>query len=418
MFFLFFYLLTLIVGPQFWIEPFVGWRVDVFTYPLWFLWLLLTGRGPKLFRLSHQDWFFLGMVAWIYLTCILNPLNNLTALHLFNYPKWFVLYRLVVATLPTLLHVRWAMLIYLFFALIISVESIQHGLDDDMLGWAGQGLDWVTDEAAAWGWRGRTAWVGQFDGPGVFCVIFTIALPMAMQYIGRPFPAWKWPIGIVLLGLVLGATWYTGSRGGFLASVGVVGLYIALRMGITLPRLALAGALGASLLLVAPSYLTSTRDSHRSAQHRVDAWAKGMEMVAQSPVFGIGKGNYARFTGRIIAHNSPMEIVGETGLPGLFLWLGIIYMGFKSLVIAYRAAPDPIDRSYLAALGLAVTGYLMSALFVTLEYETLYFLFALMSAVGHTLNPPPRMERREFWYAAGLIAAYLLAMKIFLMLYY
>jgi O-antigen ligase len=147
-------------------------------------------------------------------------------------------------------------------------------------------------------------------------------------------------------------------------------------------------------------------------------WAQGIEMVTQNPLFGIGKGNFARYTGRLIAHNSAIEVMGETGIPGFFFWLGIIYMAYKSIFAAYRETEDPRQRSYVMALGLSIAGYLLSSLFVTLEYETYYFLLALAGAVGTGLARPPAFKSRDFAYLCGIMAALFVILKAGVMAYY
>ena len=86
------------------------------------------------------------------------------------------------------------------------------------------------------------------------------------------------------------AAYYTGSRGGILATAAMVGMFITSRFKINLKKLILAAALGGVALMAAPSYLTDTKDANHSAQGRVDMWAKGLEMVQNNPLFGIGVG--------------------------------------------------------------------------------------------------------------------------------
>jgi hypothetical protein len=47
----------------------------------------------------------------------------------------------------------------------------------DGTGWAGQPFGWIDESAAQIGLDARIKWVGIFDGPGVFCTVFTVALP-------------------------------------------------------------------------------------------------------------------------------------------------------------------------------------------------------------------------------------------------
>lgn len=418
MLFILLYLIALFIAPQLWIEPFVDLRVDLFIYPAWLGWIAATGRAPELFRFQAQDKFFLAMLAWIAVTSAVNGFNEQSTQIIQNYVKWFVLYRLVVVSVPTLTDLRRSMLMLLGFGIILAVEGIQHMHSASGIGWAGQEFAWMDEQAAAAGVAGRTRWINIFDGPGVFCVVYTITLPFAMQYLGKPFPGLHRLFAVLLIIPLLVATYYTGSRGGFLATVGVFGLYILTKINISPTRMLLAGVAMLGVLVLAPAHLTSTRDSHGSAQHRISMWGEGIEMVQQNPVFGIGKGNFLSYTGRLIAHNSTVEVMGETGVPGLFFWLGIIYMGFKTLAAGYRENQDAIDRSCILALGLSVAGYMLSSLFVTLEYETFYFLLALTAAVGNNLTARPLFTRRDLWILGSIIATIFVTVKGLVMVYF
>jgi O-antigen ligase len=218
--------------------------------------------------------------------------------------------------------------------------------------------------------------------------------------------------------LLLAATYFTGSRGGFMATVGVFGLFLLSRLKISVPRMMVAMGVMLLILVAAPSHLTSTSDSHGSAQHRVSMWGEGIEMVQQNPVFGIGRGRFARYTGRLIAHNSGIEIMGEMGLPGIFLWLGMFYLAFRNIFAARAGLEDPKDRAYLMALALALTGYFISSLFVTLEYETQYILLALAAAAGRHAKVPPPFTLRDAVIVAGIVVAYYIFFKSLVMLYF
>lgn len=418
MLFILLYLCVLMIAPQLWLEPFVGWRTDVMLYPMWLLYLVVSGRALDLVRFRSQDWLMLGFMSWMFLSMSMNKPSPWVQLVLISYPKWFVLYRFVVATLPSLARVRTAMMILLFFGMVLTVEGLQHAFSDDGRGWAGQDFAWMDDQAAAAGLAGRTRWVNIFDGPGVFCVVYTITLPVALVMTMPPFGMITRISAMVMTAMLLAATYYTGSRGGFLATVGVFGLFMLTRIRITPPRVALAGAVLGAAILLAPSHLTSTSDSHGSAQHRVSMWGQGIEMISQNPLFGIGRGNFAPYTGSLIAHNSGIEIMGETGFPGIFMWLGMLYMCYRNLFAAYKGLEDPKARAFMIAAGLSLAGYMFSSLFVTLEYETMYFLMGVCAAAGRHAKVPPPFRLKDAMLIGGLVVAFFLVVKSFVMLYF
>ena len=173
-----------------------------------------------------------------------------------------------------------------------------------------------------------------------------------------------------------------------------------------------------ALYSVAPAHLTSIRDENRSAQHRVEMWAQGVNMVQNNPLFGIGKGNYKAYTGRLIAHSSPIEIMGETGVPGLFFWVLLVYFAMKAQ-LRLRAGPYPEhDKAIALALWLIVIGYVISAMFVTLEYETFYFLLGICAAVAKQLAPKMTLTRADVFVCGAISIGWILAVKLFSMSYF
>ena len=412
------YLTLLFIAPQLWVEPLKGLRADLFLYPVWLLYVIVRGRLLHLFRWRAQDWFFLGFVLWSATTVIAARVPPKGLDIVFYLAKWFALYRLTVASTAGWIGVRRAANLLVFFGLVLAVEGIQHFWSQDGLGWAGQTLGWVDEAAGQVGIDRRTRWINIFDGPGVFCVAYTIALPFVLQYLGPPYRWFHRIAAIAPIGILLLAIYYTGSRGGWITTLVLIGAWVAARRKVSRPKIAALGVLAILFVIAGPRYLTSTRDSSKSAQHRVDMWAEGLEMVQQNPLLGIGRGNFAEYTGRLIAHNSAVEIMGEAGILGLFLWIGISYTGLKNLLCAIRQTEDERERACAHALALCIAGYLLSAMFVTLEYETLYFLLALAAVAGDELEEPPRFSSRDAVVILAIMLAFVVALKAFVIAYF
>ena len=60
----------------------------------------------------------------------------------------------------------------------------------------------------------------------------------------------------------------------------------------------------------------------------------------------------------------------------------------------------------------------MSSIFVTLEYETFYFLLALAAAVGSTLSQKPVFTWRDFRLLCGVMLVFFISVKSFTMMYF
>jgi len=420
------FLLSLLLAPQLWWQPMLDWRVDFFVYPFWLLVLILSGRVREVFRFQAQDWFFLAWLFWILVSMLVNGWNDVSGDQTFRHVRYLVIYRFLVATIEDERDLRRVSFAVLTCALLLAVEGIQHMHSSDGKGWAGQTFGWIDEAAAQIGLGARIQWVGIFDGPGVFCTVFTAALPFAIKYAVAPYSyslfARIVPLSL-LVGPLLAASYYTGSRGGLLASAAVVGAFVVSRFRIQVKQLMVFAVIGSVLFLSAPSYLTASKDASKSAQNRVKMWNKGYEMVQENPAFGVGKGNFARESGLLVAHNSGLEVMAELGFPGFFAWLGLIYFGFKVVIVRIKEldASDTTharERQTLIALVISLIGYLVSSLFVTLETDIQYFLLGMCAAVARWSKVKVALSRRDLGFIGLIMFVYFAALKLFVMSYW
>ncbi len=413
------FLISLVVAPQLWWGPVRDWRVDFIVYPGWLVFLAMRGRLGRVFSFGTQDWLMLAWVVWVALSVLMNPAIAFGPLLIFFYFKLFVLFRLVAASIADADQLRQAGFVFLMVVLLIAIEGIQHANSPTGLGWAGQSYSWIDERAAQIGLDARIRWVGIFDGPGVFCVLFTSAMPFAFKYLVPPYSVPVRVLSFATLSVpLLLAAYFTGSRGGILATAAIVGLFVMARVRISMTKLVGAAALAGLALLLAPSYLTDTRDPYGSAQHRVDMWAKGISMVEDNPLFGVGRGSFALHSGSLVAHNSGLEALAETGLVGFFLWASVIYVGLRQVYQRRAEAKDPVERETLLALSLSLCGYLVSALFVTLETELMYFILGMTCAVSGWREKPFRFSGRDVVIVGCITFAYYVFFKLFVMGYY
>ena len=410
------YFTTLFIAPQLWIEPFIGLRTDYIFFPIW---MMYAFTRPTRLELTAQDKFLIFFFLWMIISMVLNGFgDNPKAMPLLiGYIRFVLIYFLVRKTVTTAEDVRKVANLILFFVGVLILEGIQHKLSPDGLGWAGQTLAWVDQSVIDAGGTGRTRWINIFDGPGVFCVVYTLALPFILRYLDKDRSFFVKLLGLTYLLPLLLAIYYTGSRGGLLASVAVLGLYMALRNNISFMKIAYASSFVLLLYMMAPSYLTSVKDENNSAQHRVDMWNEGVEMLQQNPVLGIGRGNFLRYTGRLIAHNSAVEIMGETGFVGFFLWCGILYMAFKNVIIVAKKTTDAAVLSLNRSLGLSIVGMIVSFMFVTLEYETFYFLLAIPAAMSNSIDERALFTSVDFKRLVIIVIGWVILLKGFIMIY-
>lgn len=161
--------------------------------------------------------------------------------------------------------------------------------------------------------------------------------------------------------------------------------------------------------------------SDESISGRFEAWSQGLQLLKQSPIFGVG---YHFFTDyhQITAHNSFVLCFSELGLAGLLVWVGMLYVTILELSqITAITGTDAFTvqlRRYAVAAQLSMISFLTSAWFLSRTYVlTLYLLIAVSVCLATIarragkipeLPPLPTLMGKTFmWSAASIAMVYL-----------
>jgi hypothetical protein len=366
------YYALMVIRPQDWAEIVLNWRLELAV-----VLATLACGGMRLLSSTDEDrrrtWPIQlpFVMLWPVVILLSNAVHGNIGDGLsfgLDYFKRALIFLMFWLSLDRTWKVRGVAVLIVLLAALLGVQGIyqiRHGV-----GWAGQEMYW----------GGRIRWVGLWDGANVLSLLFVMAIPFAIEMI---FSAWNFALklfALVSLGLIVQGMILASSRGAWLA-LGVVMLFYAIRrigsFGLIVGGVAMVG-----VMAVGPSRsLSMDKESAdgQSAAQRVSMWAEGLEMLKYNPVLGIGKGQYARYTGFLIAHNSFIQNMGETGLIGYFIWLGAIYLTCKLLIAMSRVSGDlsPPLASMARGVFAAFVGYLATSMFITTDFEPLYVLMAL-----------------------------------------
>lgn len=200
------------------------------------------------------------------------------------------------------------------------------------------------------------------------------------------------------------ATILTVSRTGFVGLALVCGLLI-FRLRTAGARL-LAGILVLIFLAAAPAKYwhvmqtiwkpasTSGGYLERGIWTRMELWDRGLDLLTQRPLTGVGMGQYhvadglryGRRGGWVTAHNSFLQIAGELGVLGLAIFVMLIFSAIRSARRVARAArEDPRLRDLewaAAAVEIALYAYVVVGFTLSQAYASiLFFLIGLATAL-------------------------------------
>lgn len=193
----------------------------------------------------------------------------------------------------------------------------------------------------------------------------------------------------------------TQSRGGLVSALLVPGVYMLRRYRLW--------ALIPGALMALPLLLLGGRSGEAadvSTQMRYEAWATGLDMFKQHPIFGVGARlfNEHHF---LTAHNSFVLTLAELGLVGMMLFVTIIYLSIKTLVIGLRSLGGVPGSAAVQVWGMALLASLAGIVFqintLSFAYHSVLWIFlglvgAWYSAIKHHA---PDFEVKFGWKDAG-----------------
>ena len=200
---------------------------------------------------------------------------------------------------------------------------------------------------------------------------------------------------------------YTFSRSGFLVGTVVLSALaaLALRRLRGWQRAVVALTVAAILWSAAPETtyarmgaLQRPPDHERSVTGRIEIWERGLELARERPLLGVGLGRFesafgARWSPPRSAHSMLVEVLAETGVLGLIVYLGVLAATFHGLERLRRAPPGGDGEPWLVRAALALEIALLGDLLISLTLPNAFQPgFVLLLALSWTLL---RYARRD-----------------------
>lgn len=191
-------------------------------------------------------------------------------------------------------------------------------------------------------------------------------------------------VGCLALGAVFA---YTTMRSKSVATVAILGLVVALYIGMGLSSRVTASSVDGKL--------------DESAAGRIAMWSIAIRMGIENPVIGIGIANFERQAFKVsgkwkAVHNTWLSVLAESGIVGLGLFLGMVISTISTLFAALRSLPLDSHTYRCMALallssfaGLCGAGSFLSHGFSWPIYVLIGLTAALKSAIGTPLTAQP-----------------------------
>lgn len=228
----------------------------------------------------------------------------------------------------------------------------------------------------------------------------------------------------ILLGIGLSLA-RGGSRGAFLGLIVLgIGLVVSARQLSLVKRFALLAVVAVALALAAPAgywermksiAAPSSDYNWTSTDGRVQIAQRGIGYMLDHPVFGLGIDNFRRaevtISGKVRRspaglypmwigpHNSYVQVGAELGIPGVLVWLSLVFGGMAAAFRLRRKLPRTWAEGhederflYHASLyvGLSLLAFSVTAFFLSFAYE-----FQLYLILGYVTGMQVCVSRRS-----------------------
>ena len=368
--------------------------------------------GIKYFNDTQSRWLVvLGIVMCF--SMLTSIWRGNTVGFLLNFLKVYVAYFLIINLVSSLKQYRaivWAMVASMAYIGVVSIRTY-YSLGESLSG-----------ERMFGAFRGAL-----FGDPNDMAMGFIMLLPFLYYDLFRGSLILRKAVLLVLIGIFLWGIVLTQSRGGF------IGLAVMLFvLWLRSKRKVLLAVLGIIILIlgwqVAPQSfkdrmmtIRTSAEEDNDVISRLNAWHAGWNMMTHR-IFGVGAGNFGEgfvmyrppdavdvLGERRVAHNMFMQVGGETGFVGLFIFIFLIGSSFLSLnkvkqrILKDRTAIKEdkrgiellIDATFLSLIGYCASGMFLSQAYNFVLYYLIGFSVVLKGWVSSDMNSPKTRVGKE-----------------------
>ena len=239
---------------------------------------------------------------------------------------------------------------------------------------------------------GRISVTGTYD-PNDFALLIAMAFPITYALMQFQKTIMKVFFSGVLLFMVI-TILKTGSRGGFLSLITVLGI-IFYRKGIKYAFALLPLILLFSFVIsltVRDHYwdrfdtiLHPAHDYNITAQEgRLDIWKRGIIIMLENPILGSGAGTFTVAEGLMhqeegkwsAPHNSFVQVGAELGIPGLVLFILILYHAFATV-----RKRDGTSFWFEEGVEVGLYAFCVGGFFLSWAYSYVFYFFIALSII-------------------------------------
>lgn len=341
----------------------------------------LLSIGTVRWRLPREMVYLLLLVVQLWIAVPLSPVWRGGAFEkMLEFSKVLLIMFVMMAAVTTLTRLRRLIFVQAACVAMIAVVTLAEGFNQPG--------------------RLQGAIRGIYSNSNDLALTLVLTLPFCLAFLLRTRGLLRKVVWALAGFVMIYVTMLTESRAGLLALI-ASGSLCLWDFGIKRKRallVVLFGGVGLAILFLAggsirdrftamfEDQLSGDRRSARtSAEQREDLLKKSLAVIAEHPLFGIGPGNFSSISGNWHdQHNSYTQVGSEGGLPGLLLYLLILWRAFANLRETRGLASLKSEEIlFAAALRASLAGFLIGSFFASVAYDFFpYFLVGYSTALA------------------------------------
>lgn len=263
---------------------------------------------------------------------------------------------------------------------------------------------------------GRFQSIGNYNLSNSYALLATLSWPLAFFLMEAEKGFFKKLLLAAFLAAIFISGLYTKSRGGMLGMTAGVVLSILMSrrvFGNKVFKMAGAGGVIAAVAVYGFALILSRQDisgitgGDTSSGDRLMAWVAAFRMFIDKPVLGIGWGHFMDeaynygMDKKLLAHNTLLSVLAETGVAGISLFVIIIYQTFTQL---YRVRKDidgvkEASDLYSLSTGIYISFicFLINSSFSVKDHDPMYWMILYLAGAAiaiHNKNIPEQKEEK------------------------
>jgi O-antigen ligase len=243
---------------------------------------------------------------------------------------------------------------------------------------------------------------GNLGDPNELALVLLIPLSFSLALVAYRPGAIDRALGAIAAVTILVAIVFTQSRGGFLGTLAVLGVF-----GLRLKSRVLFGG---AAVVVAVFLYEAMAVSERVAEYgsisrdesvlgRLNAWKGAIAMALDRPLTGVGLHNFGDTLPdyqpglRLAPHSTWFGVLGEIGIPGFIVFVVLVVAAIRAALrsrrILHLRPSGEVMKSFSTALVAAFAGFCIAGSFLTHGFTwPLYFLIGLTAALSRYVREP------------------------------